>query len=299
MSLSRAAERRRFPAIFAAVVALPLLMGGTARGQQPVLPFFEPGVGGDLSFFGEAYSLLFPVAKTATPEVLVPAASHHGRWAQGYIPPVPVVQQNHIDVGQQMQKDYYAKLDKAARRGYNKGQYVDEALDKGNEDHVDEAGYEVDSGKKDKYLDEALHYKKQLEGRKGVKTAKFGEKKGHRRGHKTKGYHNKFHKDEYHKEHRFYDDVKKSGHHSKFGNFRSKYGKKEGGRRQGGRHKSGYHGDAYGKKGFSDKGHLDEEHKGYQRHGGREEYYKKHKDFGKQNTRVGGAVHAHQAAGKI
>ncbi|CAH1996462.1 unnamed protein product [Acanthoscelides obtectus] len=217
----------------------------------------------------------------------------------GYIPPVPVVQQNHIDVGQQMQKDYYNKLDKAARRGYNKGQYIDEVLDKGNEDRKDEAGYEVDSGTKDKYLDEALHYKKQLEGRKGVKTAKFGEKKGHRRGHKTKGYHNKFHKDEYHKEHRFYDDVKKSGHHSKFGNFRSKYGKKEGGRRQGGRHKSGYHGDAYGKKGFSDKGHLDEEHKGYQRHGGREEYYKKHKDFGKQNTKVGGAIHAHQAGGQI
>lgn len=41
-------------------------------------------------------------------------------------------------------------------------------------------------------------YEKSYRGEGKHKNAKFGEKEGHKRGHKTKGYHNTFHKDEEH-----------------------------------------------------------------------------------------------------
>ncbi|XP_023027665.2 uncharacterized protein [Leptinotarsa decemlineata] len=58
----------------------------------------------------------------------------------------------------------------------------------------------------DKMFDESSQYRKKDEGKKGHKRAKFGEKAEHKKGHATKGFHNMFHKDEYHKEHKIYLD---------------------------------------------------------------------------------------------
>ncbi|KAG5895386.1 hypothetical protein JTB14_029609 [Gonioctena quinquepunctata] len=65
-----------------------------------------------------------------------------------------------------------------------------------------------------KPFDKAKQFKKKVKRKKGHKSAKFGEKLGHKKGHRTKGFHNTFHKDEYHKEHKLYDDPTKTHRNS-------------------------------------------------------------------------------------
>ncbi|CAG9832330.1 unnamed protein product [Diabrotica balteata] len=123
------------------------------------------------------------------------------------------------------------------------------------------------------------------------KGGKFGEKKGHKKGQKTKGYHVKAHKDEYHKKHKFYDDAHKGGHHEKHGSHHGHHGSKAGHHKKGGSHKSGYHDDHFGKKGFGHKGHYDEDHKGYKGHGGHENHHSHHSDYGKKGGHEGHSSH--------
>lgn len=44
-----------------------------------------------------------------------------------------------------------------------------------------------------------------------LKGGKHGHKKYHKKGEEMDGYHKKAHKDEYHKEHKFYDDKHEEG----------------------------------------------------------------------------------------
>lgn len=78
-------------------------------------------------------------------------------------------------------------------------------------DHL-ERGQKEDHS--DKGNDQEKHYSNEKYNKKvddldeGKKSEKFLEKEGHKKGHKTKGYNNKFHRDEIHREHKFYDDDK-------------------------------------------------------------------------------------------
>ncbi|KAJ8980602.1 hypothetical protein NQ317_010813 [Molorchus minor] len=186
-------------------------------------------------------------------------------------------QLNHYD--DQLQKDV---------KVYNTNHKHDTAQ-KTNYGIYNDAGHQAEKGGQKKlYYDEAKHLKEHQEKGKSRKAAKFGEKKGHKRGHKTKGYHNKFHKDEYHKEHRFYDDLHKSGHHDKYGDHHAHYGKKDGKHKKGRKHNSGHEEKDFGKKGYTDKGHFEEEHKGHNAHGGHESYHKHNKDYHKNKDSQGG-----------
>lgn len=110
------------------------------------------------------------------------------------------------------------------------------------------------------------------------------------------GYHNKFHKDEYHKEHKFYDDFHKGGHHKKHGDFHGHHEKKEGSHKKGGHHKSGYDEAHKGKKGAVDKGHYDDAHKGVKGSKGRETSHAHKEQYGKKDGKEGGKKWAFKKA---
>lgn len=63
---------------------------------------------------------------------------------------------------------------------------------------------------------------------------------GHKKGEKTHGYHKKANKDEYHKEHKFYDDHHKGGHSEKHGDHHEHHGHKAQHHKKGGKHHEGH-----------------------------------------------------------
>lgn len=149
-------------------------------------------------------------------------------------------------------------------------------------------GYYNDaSGHKSGHSDGAKHYAENHEAAQGHKGGSFSENKGHKKGHKTTGFHNVYHKDEYKKEHKFYDDAHNNGHFDKNGAFDANHHSAQGGHAQGAKHDSAYHNDSFGKKGFSDKGQVSESEKGNANKAGEEGYYNNYKDYANK----GGSAH--------
>lgn len=69
---------------------------------------------------------------------------------------------------------------------------------------------------------------------------KNGHKKYHKKGSKTTGFHHKGHKDDFHKEHKFYDSEEKKGDHKKYGSEHEFHESKKGEHKKGEKHDSGY-----------------------------------------------------------
>lgn len=143
--------------------------------------------------------------------------------------------------------------------------------------------YDQNHSKKENHHDSSDHYDKHDAHGKTLKSASFGEKEGHKRGHKTTGYHNKFFKDEYVREHKFYDNYRRKGNFKKHGEYLGKHDDREGGHRKGGSKKSSYNADGYGKKGHHDRGHYEDENKGYNQAQGNQKYYKSREDYGRNS----------------
>lgn len=95
-----------------------------------------------------------------------------------------------------------------------KGQYDEEDYHE-----FDDAEYESKASKSN--ADDQHKQKHAI--RKGENSGKFDEKKSHKKGSKTSGYHNVFHKDEYKKVHTFYDDADHRGKFKKYGFEHSQY----------------------------------------------------------------------------
>ncbi|XP_028039535.1 uncharacterized protein LOC114249993 [Bombyx mandarina] len=174
-----------------------------------------------------------------------------------------------------------------------KGFSTDHFVDKGGKGYkIDEhhkKEYEDAGGNKKKHHDHAGHQGSHEEEAHGSRGSHFGEKKGHKKGHKTKGYHNKYHKDEFHKEHKFYDDFHKSGEHHRYGKFHAKHASNESGKKKAHRVDAGHDYVERGKKGYSNKGHTDADHKGYDGKRGHEEHHAHHSDHGKKGGKEGGS----------
>ncbi|KAF5292041.1 hypothetical protein FQA39_LY14102 [Lamprigera yunnana] len=76
--------------------------------------------------------------------------------------------------------------------------------------------------------DKDQHYVKNEEEESGNKLSRFDEKTGHKRGHKTRGYHNKFVRDEIIREHKLYGNRHKSGYYDKHDRDNFNYENKSG-----------------------------------------------------------------------
>ncbi|KAF7280350.1 hypothetical protein GWI33_006126 [Rhynchophorus ferrugineus] len=200
--------------------------------------------------------------------------------------------------GQKSAKGFEKSHGSEEKEGYGSDHHHDIADHGKHNDEHKASHYDENGGHVDKHHDEAGHYKNHQEAEKSHKSAKFGEKKGHKRGHKTKGYHNKFHRDEYHREHRFYDDAHKEGYHEKYGKGHAKYSKDEGAHKNGGSHKSGNSEEHHGKEGVDDKGHIEDEHKGYTKEDGKKKYHKHYSDYGTTKGNTKGQEHGYSHANK-
>ncbi|KAJ8726719.1 hypothetical protein PYW08_015116 [Mythimna loreyi] len=173
--------------------------------------------------------------------------------------------------------------------GYNSDHYVDKGHKGYKTDELHRKEYEEAAGKKKKHHDIAGHKGSHEEEAFGHRGAKFDEKKGHKKGHKTKGYHNKYHKDEFHKEHKFYDDFHKSGEHHRYGKFNAKHATNESGKKKAHHVTGGHDFVERGKKGYTNKGHVDADHKGYHGKHGHNHHHESHRDHGKKGAHEGGS----------
>lgn len=120
----------------------------------------------------------------------------------------------------------------------------------------------------------------------------LGEKKHHKKGSKTTGYHNVYHKDEYKKDHKFYDESDHSGHFAKHGEKEKKHSADSGYEKKGGFHDSAYDQGHKKKQGSESTGHVDEQHKKYKKKHGYDKYHNDHEKYGKKH-----GDNAHDAEG--
>ncbi|XP_060878895.1 filaggrin-2-like [Metopolophium dirhodum] len=155
--------------------------------------------------------------------------------------------------------------------------------------------YKKASGHSNGHKNEADHYGKHKSGTHGVKGHKFGETEHHKKGHKTTGFHNVYHKDEYNKEQKFYDDAHKHGKFDKYGGKHKDFSQKNGGHKHGSHHESGYDEAHKGAAGQFEKGSYHDGHKGHSGESGHKSHHdhKAEYDTLSDNKKYG----EHEAAG--
>lgn len=155
--------------------------------------------------------------------------------------------------------------------------------------------YKKASGHSNGHKSEADHYGKHKSGTHGVKGHKFGETEHHKKGHKTTGFHNVYHKDEYNKEQKFYDDAHKHGKFDKYGGKHKDFSQKDSGHKHGSHHESGYDEAHKGAAGQFEKGSYHDGHKGHSGESGHKSHHdhKAEYDTLSDNKKYG----EHEAAG--
>lgn len=172
-------------------------------------------------------------------------------------------------------------------KGYNsKGYHA-----KGESGHYgkkhDEGEYEEAEGEKKGHHDEAAAHGKHYASGEGYKGGDHGHKKHFSKGEDVSGYHKVFHKDEYKKDHDFYDVADKSGHFKKHGYENAHHGAEKGGHEKGGHHDSAFNKGGFGKAGYHAKGHIDDADHGHDA----KEGYDSHYDHGEEYGKKGGSSH--------
>lgn len=199
--------------------------------------------------------------------------------------------------GSEHNEEHHASHGEKGSKGYDKHQ----ESDKGEKGHYDEADhakhYNQNSGHKASGHDEGKQYHAHHEADKGEKGGEFQEKKAHKKGQKTTGYHNVFHKDEYKKVHTFYDDADHKGKFKKYGAEHKEHESKAGESKKGAHHQSGHESDQKGKKGHSSKGHHDANDQGYKKEHGKEQFHENEAEYAKKGGKQGESSHAYTDGG--
>lgn len=167
------------------------------------------------------------------------------------------------------------------KHGYEKGE-------KGqHEKEGEQKKYEEKGGQKNAHHDSAENYEENHSEAKGSKGGNFEESGYHKKGQKTTGFHKVYHKDEYKKDHTFYDEKDHKGSFQKYGNGHNGFNKETGGFHKGGHHESGYRDANAAKKGFLDRGRAAVEAKGHKAEEGAESYYNNQAQFAKKQGEDG------------
>ncbi|XP_049542681.1 histidine-rich glycoprotein-like [Anopheles darlingi] len=183
---------------------------------------------------------------------------------------------HHRKKGEKGVKGYDSKH--ALEKG-SKGSY-------GKEDH--EHRYGQGGDRKHSYHDEDSHYHDHHAEGKRTKGGKHHEKKHHKKGSKTTGYHNVYHKDEYKKEHIFYDNADNTGRFRKYGSAHQHHSNDAGKKASGGHEDRAHQDSSYKRTGSKKQGKYDEHHADHKHHQGQDEYEQAGSAFGQK--------HGHQRA---
>ncbi|CAH0731418.1 unnamed protein product, partial [Brenthis ino] len=189
-------------------------------------------------------------------------------------------------------EQHHAAHGEKGSKGYHSvGHHAKGAAGNYGKEHKEGHFNEV-KGEKGAHHDEADAHGNHFEAGKGYEGGDHGHKKHFSKGEEVTGYHKVFHKDEYKKDHDFYDVADKSGNFKKHGFQEAHHGSEEGEHKKGDHSDSGFKKGGFSKAGFHDKGHLDEAEEGHSAEDGADSHYNHQEDYGKK----GGSSHEKEYA---
>lgn len=108
--------------------------------------------------------------------------------------------------GQSHEDKYHKKKGKKLSNGYKKEMKFKKGKKGSYEREYKEKDFDAEGDNSSKKYDEADNYHSHESQGQHKKGGKYGSKKHHKKGSKSKGYHNVFMKDEYKKDHTFYGE---------------------------------------------------------------------------------------------
>lgn len=189
--------------------------------------------------------------------------------------------------GSDYDEEHQAAHGEKGSKGYNsKGHHAKGTSGHYGKEHK-EGHYDENEGEKGSQHNEAEAHGKHQESSESYKGGDHGHKKHFSKGEDITGYHKVFNKDEFKKDHDFYDVADNSGHFNKHGYEKGHHGSEEGGHKKGSKHASGHDKSSFGKAGFHSKGHIDEGETGHSAEEGHDSHYNNEEDYGKK----GGSSH--------
>lgn len=159
----------------------------------------------------------------------------------------------------------------------------------------DQGYYHQSKGEKGAHHDEADAHGAHHQAGKSYKGGDHGHKKHHSKGEDVSGYHKVFSKDEYKKDHDFYDEAAKDGRFHKHGYQKAHHAAGEGAHAKGGSGAKGFEQEGYGKAGYHTKGEVDEADAGHSAEEGADEHYSQHEEYGKKGARDHGRQYEYAA----
>ncbi|KAK2576531.1 hypothetical protein KPH14_005853 [Odynerus spinipes] len=167
------------------------------------------------------------------------------------------------------------------------GYEVVEDFDKDEKEAVEKShqfGYQEDiGGSKKGEEEENAKYRKNESAVKGLSGENYGKNESHKKGHKTSGFHNIYHKDEYKKDTSFYDNEHVDGHEEKYGSENSQHEEAEGGQENVQKLDADYHENEHAQKEVFLNGHQYGSAQGHDREASGKEHYAENTAFSKKN----------------
>lgn len=145
-----------------------------------------------------------------------------------------------------------------------------------------------------KVYDEADDYGKHYAEGHGYKGADHGNKGSHSKGEEVDGYHKVYDKNEFKKDHDFYDGEGHKGGYHKHGDGHAYHGSDAGKFEKGGSHDSGQHKGEFGKGGFVEKKSGDEHGAEHSAEEGGESSGHGHREFGIEEGKHGGKGYVYE-----
>lgn len=144
---------------------------------------------------------------------------------------------------------------------------------------------------------ESKNHANHAEGVHGIKGGQYAQKKQHKKGSKTLGYHNVFHKDEYKKDHTFYDEAHIKGDYEKYGHEHEQHAEDEGDAKKGSHSESATHNVNAGKAGHIDNGNHEQHDEGYTMRHGTNNNQAHDKAYATKGGQVNSEIHKHKQMG--
>ncbi|KAK9502235.1 hypothetical protein O3M35_011043 [Rhynocoris fuscipes] len=214
------------------------------------------------------------------------------------IPHAPILTHGHIGshgpiapIGPHEEKGDSGDKGHKSHEVYSKGHSEKHGHEENKGGHVEE------SGEKTGHHDEENHYSKGHSASSGHKGTEKEHVKGHKKGHKTKGFRTVHHKDEYKKDEVFYDEEHDAGSQKNHGHDQSEHKHAEGGKSKKGHLNSGYKDAQKGYHGDKEEGHSYESSKGHTGHEGHNSHHAHHQHYNKGEGHTEGEVHGHGGKG--
>ncbi|XP_055530701.1 dentin sialophosphoprotein-like [Wyeomyia smithii] len=180
------------------------------------------------------------------------------------------------------------------RHGFNK-QHNLKKESKGSHGKENHSHSYAKEGEKDKsHHDEDSYQQNHHDKEHHTRGGKHSEKKHHKKGSKTTGYHNVYHKDEFKKEHIFYDTADHSGSFRKYGSSHKEQSDDNGEYANGGHKEESRTKKKHSQKGYSTDGKYDSNHNEFKKDRKDTNDYRHRSEFKNENRQFGSNEHGYK-----